>query len=90
MYTLDTWAQSGLTILFSLMRSGSGNSLVMAGGLHLAASSISLPTISDPATPSPRPRAAPVSAALFSLDRRSGPGNSLPSRVVASVLVSVM
>ena len=65
--------QSGLTGL-NLRRSGSGNSLLMAGGLHLAASSINLETMRDPATPMPRPRAPAVSAAEFWLEMRRGEG----------------
>ena len=40
---------------------------MMAGGLHLEASSINFPTRKVPATPIPKPRAAPVKAAVFSL-----------------------
>ena len=65
--------QSGLTGL-NLRRSGNGKSLLMAGGLHLAASSISLETIRDPATPIPRPRAPAVRAAESWLEMRRGEG----------------
>jgi len=40
----------------------------MAGGLHFAASSMSLETMREPATPIPSPRAPAVSAAEFSFD----------------------
>ena len=61
----------------NLSRSGSGKSLLMAGGtdcLHFAASSISLETMRDPATPIPRPRAPAVRAAEFWLEISRGAG----------------
>ena len=72
-------------------RSGSGNSFPMAGGLHLAASSMSLETMSEPATPIPSPRAPAVSEAVFWLDNSLGDwdADSKKGHLSYNILVNV-
>ena len=61
----------------------------MAGGRHLEASSMILPTRREPATPMPRPRAPAVSAALFSLLSSWSVGSSLAPAAASVVSENV-
>ena len=63
----------------------------MAGGLHLAASSMSLETMREPATPIPSPRAPAVSEAVFWLDNSLGDwdADSKKGHLLYNILVNV-